>query len=152
MFYVSNGIVLDLPDGAFTASDEYSENQLAMYSRIGPDKVPGKALAWCGKSGGANEITVDMTSSYLVMGVATQGRGGGHSYWTTEYFVETSENGNDWVRHGKFRGNFDAETICRRRLKKPILASFVKFIVLDYFNTVPCMRLDVLVYSIDEKS
>jgi len=146
MFHGSKGIAMDLPDGAFTATDQNTDNQAAIYSRIGAPMVEGKKWAWCGAAGQANEITVDLTSSYLVMGVATQGRGD-YDAWTTKYSVETSEDGNYWVAHGSFLGNFDRNTICRRRLEKPKLAGFVKFTALEYYHTIPCMRLDVLVHS-----
>merc|ERR1719193_1120694 len=117
MFHESKGIVLNLPDEALTATDERSDRHLVQYGRIGAAQVPEKAWTWCGLTEGANEITIDMTSSYLVVGVATQGHGSSTVTWTTEYSVETSENGNDWVKHGRFTGNFDSETICERRLK-----------------------------------
>jgi len=149
MFYSSEGVILNLPDDALSASDVYSDNHAASYARIGADQVSGMAHAWCGNKGEANEITVDMTTSFVVTGIATQGRSD-NDHWVTNYLVETSEDGNNWVRHGPFRGNFDRNTICRRRIEKPVLASFVRFTVLEYF-THPCMRLDVLVHHVDDE-
>jgi len=147
LFRSSAGIVMGLPDGAFSASDEYDANHGVIYARIGANKVAGKSHAWCGVSGVGGEITVDLTTSHLVTGVATQGRGSyGHEHIVTLYSIETSEDGLKWTAQGSFQGNFDSTTICRRRFKKPVLASFVKFTVLDYKGH-PCTRLDVLVYE-----
>jgi len=141
----STGIVMDLPDGAFSASHEHSADHAAIYARIGAARVDGKKHAWCGGFGMGYSIKVDLTTSHLVTGVATQGRGD-HSSWVSRYSVATSEDGDKWVEQGKFRGNFDMTTICRRRFKKPVLASFVKFSVLSY-HVMACMRLDVLVHN-----
>merc|ERR1712142_489475 len=122
----------------------------AIYARIGAPHVSGKSHGWCGKGvmGGAmgEEVTVDLTTSYIVTGVATQARGGS-TQWVERYTVYTSEDGHDWKAQGNFRGNFDKSTICRRRFQKPVLASFVKFKVLEVHNHA-CMRLDVLVHNI----
>jgi len=144
MFYSSDGVVTKLPDGSFTASDTTS-GYPPIYARIGGE-IKGKPQAWAGIIGGDNEFTVDLTTSALVTGVATQGRGDDNQ-WVTSYAVETSENGYDWVSQGHFKGNFDTQTICRRRFGKPTIASFVKFTVLKY-SSHPSMRLDVLVYDV----
>jgi len=149
MFYSSDGIVTKLPDGSFTASFTHSSSYLPSYSRIGGE-VSGKPQAWCGKLGENNELVVDLTTSHLVTGVATQGRGDHSSQWVTDYAVETSENGYDWVSMGDFVGNFDSKTMLRRRFGKPVLASFVKFTVLKYQGH-PSMRIDVLVYDVEQE-
>lgn len=146
MFHDSVGQLLNLPDDAITSSDEHSENQSVKYSRIGAGKVEGKAQAWCGKLGESNEIMVDMTTSSLITGVATQGRGDVTHQWVTKYLIETSENGQEWIDHGIFEGNFDDETICQSRFKYPVIARFVKLSVVKYENH-PCMRWDVLAYK-----
>jgi len=143
MFYSSSGIVTNLPDGSFTASDTYSGFTVSS-SRIG-GKTSGYQ-AWAGIIGKENEVTVDLTTSRLVTGVATQGRGDGKQ-WVTSYAVETSENGYDWVSQGHFKGNFDTQTVTRRRFETPVIASFVRFTVLKY-SAHPSMRLDVLVYEV----
>jgi len=144
VFRSSTGIVIDLPDGAFSASAEHNDDHGAIYARIGADRVSGKSHAWCGGYEVGYEITVDLTTSYYVTGVATQGRGDHKDNWVSRYSVETSEDGHMWVAQGQYRGNFDMTTICRRRFKKPVLASFVKYTVLK-FKVMACMRLDVLV-------
>jgi len=149
MFRSSSGITKDLPDGAFSASAQYNADHGAIYARIGVPKVSGKSHAWCGSSKPGAEITVDLTTSHVVTGVATQGRGDG-SQWVTRYSVETSENGHKWENQGIFLGNFDKNTICRRRFKKPVLASFVKFKVLN-FVAYGSMRVDVLVHNIGDE-
>jgi len=149
LFRSSTGIVMDLPDGAFSASKEYNDKHAAILARIGRERVSGKYHAWCSSFSAGEEITVDLMTSYIVTGVATQGRGD-HTNWVTSYSVETSEDGHRWVAQGRFRGNFDMTTICRRRFNKPVLASFVKFTVLDY-EVMACMRLDVLVHNIGGK-
>merc|ERR1719466_254291 len=144
MFYRSSGIVMSLPDGALTSSEDNSVDYAIIYGRIGAEKVSGKAHAWCGKPDGEKIATVDLTSSYLVTGVATQGRGDAAAQWVTAYSVRTSENGYDWVYQGKFVGNFDPDTICQVRFEKPVIARFVEFTVLEAHG-FPCMRFDVLV-------
>merc|ERR1719419_228015 len=134
VFRSSVGIVMDLPDGAFSASAEHDDNHAAIYARIGAPKVSGKSHAWCAGYVVGSDITVDLTTSYYVTGVATQGRGDA-DHMVTRYSVETSEDGNVWVKQGTFEGNFDRTTICRRRFKMPLLASFVKFTVLEYKNS-----------------
>merc|ERR1719357_1418958 len=126
MLYSSNGIVTKLPDGSFTASDTASGFK-PTYARIGGE---GNYQAWAGIIGGDNKFIVDLTTSRLVTGVATQGRGDSNNQWVTSYAIETSENGYDWVSQGHFEGNFDSKTICRRRFRTPSIASFVKFTVL----------------------
>jgi len=147
IFMKSEGIVQDLPDGAFSATNEWDSNHGPIYCRIGADRVAGKAHGWVGSNAGESAITVDMTTSQLVTGVATQGRGDADQ-WVTDYSVQTSENGYDWVDLGNFVGNFDRSTICKVRFTKPVLARFVKFTVLK-FNAHKSMRLDVLVYNFD---
>jgi len=146
MFQASRGIVTDLPDGSFSATSELV-NHNAIYARIGDDHVSGKAHGWCAAKGNGkrNSITVDLTMSYLVTGLATQGRGDADQ-WVNNYSVETSEDGHNWVAHGQFLGNFDRHTICRRRFDEPVAASFVRFIVIEFTNH-PCMRVDVLVFN-----
>ena len=145
LFDLSKGIVLQLPDLAFKASASCDENHSPENCRIGAPHRSKKSWAWCAKSNG-DHIIVDLTASYLVTGVATQGRGDYAAQYVTQYKLETSENGIDWIDHGRFVGNFDQVTICKRKLKKPICASFVKFTILQS-NLHTSMRLDVLVYK-----
>jgi len=145
----SSGIVMTLPDGAFSATSRADHNHAAMYARIGAPRVHGKSHAWCGTNKRDEAITVDLTTSHLVTGVATQGRGDSDQ-WVTRYSVETSKNGEIWENQGIFLGNFDRNTVCRRRFKKPVLASFVRFKVLN-FHMHMSMRLDVLVYNIGDE-
>merc|ERR1719219_3377417 len=88
MFSRSHGIVEYLPDKAFTATDVYHGNNQPHKARIG---TPGH---WAGKKGGINSITVDMTTSYLVTGVATKGMN--DNYFVKKYKVMTSQNGINW--------------------------------------------------------
>jgi len=145
MFHESVGVILKLPDEAITASDEHNENHGPIYSRIGAPRLSGKSHAWVGKIGEPNEIMVDLTTSLMVTGVATQGRGDA-TQWVTKYSIDTSENGEVWTAHGIFVGNFDRDTICRSRLKHPMLARFVKLSVVEYLNN-PSLRWDVLTYN-----
>merc|ERR550534_2142075 len=120
LFGKSTGIVLQLPDGAFSASDSHNDLHGPQNCRVGGAKKPGNSHAWCAKIGAEQAITVDLTSSYLVTGVVTQGRAESPQ-WVTQYLVETSENGFDWTSHGRYVGNFDQHTICKRRLSKPVM-------------------------------
>lgn len=145
MFEDSVGLLYDLPDDALTASAEYDANHGAIYSRIGVDKVDGKSHGWCGKVGEQNEITVDLTKSFLVTGVATQGRGDAQRR-VTKYSIKTSEDGEEWIDHGSFGGNFDYQTICQSRFDHPVLARYVKLNVVGHQGQ-PCLRWDVLAYK-----
>jgi len=150
IFQDSKGIVDTLPDAAFTCPvvvDPVGVHH-CKYARIDRDKVSGKAHGWCGKVGENNEIIVDLTTSVLVSGVATKGRGD-VDQWVTSYAIETSEDGLYWEKHGRYKGNFDRTTTCESRLKLPVLARLVKFTAMEYHQH-PCMRLDVLVYNLDD--
>jgi len=148
IFHDSVGVVQTLPDEAFTCPVKANADHGCEYARIGRDKVDGKSHGWCGKRGENNEITVDMTTSFMVTGVATQGRGDCCDMWVTSYSIETSEDGHDWQKHGRFEGNFDRDTICESRLDLPVLARLVKLSEMEYYE-LACMRLDVLVYHAD---
>ena len=143
LFDRSVGIVTGLPDLAFTGNC-HDENHGPENCRIGAAHRPKKSHAWCVKSLG-DTITIDLTSSYIVTGVATQGRGDA-AQWITEYSVATSENGIDWTDQGRYIGNFDQNTICKRKFKNPVSASFVKVTPIKSYSH-PSMRLDILVYK-----
>jgi len=147
MFHDSVGIVESIPDKAITCPVIASANHGCEYARIGRGKVDGKSHGWCGKNGENNEIIVDMTTSYMVTGVATKGRGDANQ-WVTSYSIETSEDGHHWQKHGRFEGNFDQDTICESRLDLPVLARLVRLSDMAYVSNA-CMRLDVLVYHAD---
>jgi len=147
IFHDSHGVVQSLPDEAITCPVKVDYNHGCEYARIGSKKVNGKSHGWCGKPGDINEIIVDMTTSYMVTGVATQGRGDS-TQWVTSYSIETSEDGHYWQKHGRFEGNFDQDTICESRLDLPVLARLVKLSEMEY-HVNACMRLDVLVYHAD---
>jgi len=145
MFADSGGELLKLPDKALSSSDAIADDHSAIYSRIGVPQVTGKAHGWCAK-GHSSHIMVDLTTSLVVTGVATQGRGDSNTQWVKKYSIETSENGAEWIDHGIFVGNFDSDTICQSRIEHPVLARFVKLSVLEY-NAHPCLRWDVLTYN-----
>merc|ERR1719193_2903607 len=65
---------MKLTDGSLSATGSYNADYGPQYARIGAPQVSGKAHGWAGKKTG-DAITVDLTSSYVVTGVATQGRG-----------------------------------------------------------------------------
>jgi len=149
LFSKSRGIILDLPDGSFTATATASSAFLPKYARIDETEVHGNGIAWAGKVGSQNVLAVDMKTSYLVTGVAVQGRADA-AQWVKRFSVSTSENGSNWVSQGTFNGNFDHLSVCRVRFKSPVLARFVKFIVLQY-HVYPSMRVDVLVYDANKE-
>jgi len=140
LFSKSHGIANELPDKAFSATDVHGSAHPAKCLPI------TNKCYWAGKKGGTNAVTVDMTTTSLVTGVATKGIT--DNEYVTNYRVATSENGNRWTSHGHFVGNFDGTTVCKVRFDKPILARFVKFTVLESQHN-PSMWLDVLVYDID---
>jgi len=147
IFHDSRGIVHTLPDEAFTCPIIWDDKLGCNFARIDRHKVPGK-FTWCGKKDENNQITVDLTTSHIVSGVATQGKWDSDQ-WVTSYAIETSEDGHYWEKHGRFRGNFDGDTICESRLELPVPARFVRFTAMEY-KSHPCMRVDVLVYSADD--
>merc|ERR1719391_1389544 len=120
---------MDLPDAAFSATQSHDANHGPQYARIGASMVSGKSHAWCAKET-KDALTVDLTTSYLITGVTTQGRGNWGTdetgQWVTSYSVRVSENGYDWVNMGRFVGNFDRETLCHVRFVEPVLARFVE--------------------------
>jgi len=149
LFSKSRGIIHDLPDGSLTATGSHSSPYLPKYARIDETEVRGNGVAWAGITGSHNVLSVDMKTSYLVTGVATQGRAD-LGQWVKRFSVRTSENGTKWVSQGIFNGNFDQLSVCRVRFNSPVLARFVKFTVLDYHHH-PSMRVDVLVYDANKE-
>jgi len=149
LFSKSRGIIHDLSDGSLTATGSFSSAHLPKYARIDETEIHGNGIAWAGIKGSQNALTVDMKTSYLVTGVATQGRADEHQ-WVKRFSVMTSEDGTKWASQGIFNGNFDYLSVCRVRFNSPVLARFVKFKVLDYHNH-PSMRVDVLVYDANKE-
>jgi len=133
----SHGVVHTLPDKAFSATDWHSQH-VPSHVRIGTAKY------WEGKSGGTHAVTVDLTSVFLVTGMATEGMSS--FQYVTQYSIMTSKNGVAWTSQGFFVGNFDAKTRCKVQFDRPVFARFVKLTVVKYAGC-PCMRLDVLVYD-----
>jgi len=141
LFYRSHGIVHTLPDKAFSATGWHSSH-VPSHVRIGNTNY-----YWEGKHGdGINAISVDLTSIFLVTGMATEGIWS--TQYVTQYSVMTSKNGLTWRLHGDFVANFDKTTICKVQFDRPVFARFVKLTVVK-FSTCPCMRMDVLVYDGD---
>jgi len=149
LFSKSRGIIHDLSDESLTATATYSSAFLPKYARIDETEVHGNGISWAGKAGSQNVLAVDMKTSYLVTGVAVQGRADA-AQWVKRFSVLTSDNGTKWVFQGTFIGNFDQLSVCRVSFKSPVLARFVKFSVLDYHNH-PSMRVDVLVYDANKE-
>jgi len=142
VFSESKGIINQLPDSAFSATHVHDPKHWgAHFGRIDPNQ---SSPSWIGVGGKVNVLTVDMMTSHVVTGVATQGRA--TNWHTKRYSVETSENGVEWVSHGQFVGNFDDVGICKVRFPKPVLARFVRFTILKYV-IFPALRVDVLVYE-----
>jgi len=140
MFSRSRGIVDSLPDKAFTATDVYHSNHAAPLVRI------GTAGFWAGIIGKTNAVTVDMTTSHLVTGVATKGINA--NYFVKKYSIMTSQNGVNWRSQGDFVSNFDGATVCKVQFERPVRARFVKLTVLAYVAH-PSILMDVLVYDMD---
>jgi len=141
MFAGSNGIVNTLPDKAFTATDTFHSNHAPHFVRI------GTAGYWVGKPGHTNAVTVDMTTSHLVTGVATKGIN--DNYYVKKYSVMTSSDGINWRSQGIYVSNFDGATVCKVQFDRPVRARFVKLTVLEYVH-YPALTMDVLVYNIDD--
>jgi len=145
VFSESTGIIHDLPDESLSATGSISEHYSPKLARIDVTEKRRDVWAWIGRAGKFDALTVDMITSHIVTGVATQGRADG-GQWVTRYLVETSESGIEWESQGEFVGNFNHFSVTKGRFEIPVLARFVKFTVLDY-HSYPAMRVDVLVYE-----
>jgi len=146
LFSSSRSIISDLPGVAFTATSTHANGHLPQYGRINNSDSRKKENYWAPKSAVLHDaLTVDLMTSYLVTGVATQG-GTRLSQWVTRYSVHTSEDGLKWISIGTFKGNFDEIHVCQVRFPKPVLARFVKFTVAGYHGH-PSLKVDVLIYD-----
>ena len=145
LFSKSTGVVHKLPDEAFSATTYYSDRYAPKNARIDMTEVKGNGIAWAAKNNKGDALTVDMKTSRIVTGVATQGRADDNQY-VTRYSVEVSESGTEWESQGEFVGNFNHLTVTQVRFETPVFARFVKFTVLKYHSHAS-MRVDVLVYE-----
>ena len=145
LFADSHGIVNKLPDGSFVSNQSYADNH-KLYGpancRIGAPQKHQHSAGWLAKANG-DFITIDLLQSYLITGIATQARGG-CAQWVTEYSIQTSENGKQWMDHGLFTGNFEQNEIVKNKLPKPACGRFVR-LKISKFNSHPSIRLDILV-------
>ena len=145
LFELSNGIILSLPNGAITASDSHNADHGPPYAKLGASKVEGKSHAWCAKKIG-DHLTIDLGTSKVVTGVeiASRGKGNHQNQMITKFNVKTSINGIHWTDQGDFMGVYEELTPVKRKLRRAVIASFVRITTIEY-KTHPSMRVDILV-------
>ena len=135
----SAGIIDGLPQKAVTVSAAYQDNHDAYGAKHIGLTANG---CWIGKSVG-DIVTIDLLDTYIVTGIKIQGRNGSNQF-VSQFKLRTSQDGNTWTEHGPFIGNFDDKTIVTRRLKMPVLASFVIMVPVK-IETHLSMSMDVMV-------
>lgn len=146
LFANSHGIVMSLPDGAFTASASYNDNYGPQYVRLGATAVPGCSHGWCTVNPPQNNyLTIDLGTSHIVTGIEIAGRGSSDQM-VTKFRVETSTNGIHWIDQGIYVGPYEPATSVKRKLNQSVIASFVRIYPLE-FEKHPSMRLDILVFD-----
>ena len=148
MFAASHGIILSLPDSAITATRSYNANHGPQYVKLGAEKVSSASHAWCCISPLANDyLTIDLDTSHVVTGIEIAGRGTDNTNQIiTKFNVKTSENGIHWEDQGVFLGPHEESTPVKRKLRRAVVASFVRITPLE-FKVHPSMRVDILVYE-----
>ena len=62
----------------------------------------------------------------------------------TKFNIKTSINGINWIDQGDYLGNYQELAPVKRKLKRSVIASFVRITTKEYKNH-PSMRVDVLV-------
>ena len=147
LFENSRGIILSLPNGALTASDSYNANHGPAYAKLGAAKVKDCSHAWCAKSVG-DHLTIDLGTSKVITGVeiASRGKGGCQNQMITKFNIKTSINGIDYTDQGDYIGNYQELISVKRKLRRSVIASFVRITILEY-KVHPSLRVDVLVYE-----
>ena len=90
-------------------------------------------------------MSLDLKSLTRVAGVLLQGRNGdcGCGQWLTRIKIDTSIDNVNWILHGSFAGNTDAESKVELLLQNPIVARFVRISVVSVSNHASA-RWDVL--------
>ena len=88
LFTDSNGIVNELPDSSFSASQSYSNKHGPENCRIGAAKKGDNTWAWCAKANG-DCITIDLLKTYLITGISTQARGDS-AQWISKEVTENA--------------------------------------------------------------
>ena len=88
-----------------TASTQYSDGYQAAYGRLNGDRGDG----WCAKEAARNDdwLQVDLGTTILVCGVASQGDRNGNE-WVTAFKLSYSSDGNVWT---PYKGANDAEVV-----------------------------------------
>jgi len=160
-----------LSDSQLLASSEQVLNGSATLGRL------NSRGSWCAASCNTNQwLQIDLKQRRTVVALATQGKGyipepSRHSLSRDEinrqpmhvssYLIDYSNNGEDWkticyssniVGGGGgvfiFKGNKDNDSIITHRLLKPILARYIRFKPLTWFNGI-AMRAEVYCSSLN---
>ena len=90
-------------------------------------------------------MSLDLKSPTRVAGVLLQGRNGdcGCGQWLTRIKIDTSVDNVNWILHGSFPGNSDADSKVELLLQNPVVARFVRISVVSVSNHASA-RWDVL--------
>ncbi|XP_031561470.1 EGF-like repeat and discoidin I-like domain-containing protein 3 isoform X3 [Actinia tenebrosa] len=106
----------------------------------------GTCGAWAPTKAVGEYIQVDLGRVKTVTKIATQGRPTS-AQWVTEYSVSYSNDTRDWTNYygdcvKKFPGNFDQNTVVANKIEIPIIARYIRVIVLKWQHH-PLMRMEL---------
>jgi len=90
-------------------------------------------------------MSLDLKSPTRVAGILLQGRNGdcGCNQWLTRIKIDTSADNVNWILHGSFAGNSDADSKVELLLQNPVVARFVRISVVSVSSHASA-RWDVL--------
>ncbi|XP_001640553.3 uncharacterized protein LOC5520843 isoform X2 [Nematostella vectensis] len=137
-----------IKDAQFTALTAYDEN-IKVY---GPQRARLNLLKWPQgyrgnpKSQENSWVSVDFGRGVVITGIATQGYGErGIQEWVSMFMLmySTQEDDNektlapaDRSSEWLFQGNYDASTVVRQSILRPVIASRVKLIPIEWHTNV----------------
>jgi len=100
---------------------------------------------WSSQPSGSGWMSLDLKSPTRVAGVLLQGRNSdcGCGQWLTRIKIDTSADNVNWILHGSFAGNSDADSKVELLLQNPVVARFVRISVVSVSNHASA-RWDVL--------
>ena len=85
-----------ISDNQITASSEWSVTHAGIYGRLHFKKVLGKEGGWSAAINDARRwLQIDLRDHTPVTRMATQGRNGWNQ-WVTKYFLQYSDDGNNF--------------------------------------------------------
>lgn len=117
---------LDIRNDQLSVSSMYTPDYGPENARLNKPSSNGKTGAWSALTSDVNQwIGVDLRSTKLVTGVATQGRED-HPQWVTKFVISYSTDNRLWYYYPKdLHGNFDKNTVMINKLE-PFQARYVR--------------------------